>query len=204
MSSFSRLSGDSADDSGYFISLAKLKIIFSNVDMTDTLAHAATEGNLAVKLVTFGETSGYENFSKVISDQETDAVNQFRCRPIASPDEIGMIVCSSGTTGLCKGTMLSHFTLINNMLHDDSFAGKDDKMASAAIYYGMARLKVIAVDTGRPLDPYKIGELLWKSPCMMTGYYNNPRATRQTLNEDRWIHSGDLGYYDSDGEALRV
>lgn len=119
---------DSLDDSRYFIALTKPKIIFATVDMVDTLAQAATEENLEIELVTFGEATRWESFDKIISDQDAAAVSEFRCRPIASPDEIGVIVCSSGSTGSCKATMLSHSALINNMLYDKSYAGKDDKV----------------------------------------------------------------------------
>ena len=36
------------------------------------------------------------------------------------------------------------------------------------------------------------GEVLYRSPGVFAGYYKNPEATRQTL-EDGWVHSGDAG-----------
>ena len=44
-----------------------------------------------------------------------------------------------------------------------------------------------------------IGELLVKGPSIMIGYYNNDEATKETLDEEGWLHTGDLAKIDKDG-----
>ncbi|XP_046467339.1 luciferin 4-monooxygenase-like [Neodiprion pinetum] len=39
---------------------------------------------------------------------------------------------------------------------------------------------------------------------MMNCYYNDPDATAATIDEEGWMQSGDLGYYDEDGEIFVV
>jgi O-succinylbenzoic acid--CoA ligase len=48
-----------------------------------------------------------------------------------------------------------------------------------------------------------IGELLVKSPTVMQGYYKNAEATSKTLR-DGWLHTGDMGYKDADGDLFIV
>lgn len=52
--------------------------------------------------------------------------------------------------------------------------------------------------TGKSLPSYTVGELCFKGPTVMLGYWNNEKATRESMTSDGWLRTGDLGYYDSE------
>ena len=51
------------------------------------------------------------------------------------------------------------------------------------------------------IDPNEegVGELAAKGPSIMLGYYNNEEATKETIDEYGWLHTGDLARIDKDG-----
>ncbi len=64
-----------------------------------------------------------------------------------------------------------------------------------------AEVKPDTVGTSMPEVEVKIspeGEVMFRSPGVFLGYYKNPAATAETL-ENGWVHSGDAGYLDAQG-----
>ncbi|MEN9445453.1 MAG: hypothetical protein RIS47_2344 [Bacteroidota bacterium] len=53
-------------------------------------------------------------------------------------------------------------------------------------------------DQGREMPVGKKGEIVIKGLNVMQGYFQNTKATEETVRGE-WLHTGDLGYYDADG-----
>ncbi|MCF2127601.1 4-coumarate--CoA ligase family protein [Strepomyces sp. STD 3.1] len=58
---------------------------------------------------------------------------------------------------------------------------------------------VSLTDPGKDLPPGESGEILIRGPQIMKGYLGRPDATAALIDEDGWLHTGDVGHADSDG-----
>ncbi|MFJ5277109.1 4-coumarate--CoA ligase family protein [Streptomyces parvulus] len=58
---------------------------------------------------------------------------------------------------------------------------------------------VSLTDPGKDLGVGEAGEILIRGPQIMKGYLGRPDATAAMIDEDGWLHTGDVGHADADG-----
>ncbi|PVU94026.1 hypothetical protein BB561_002864 [Smittium simulii] len=63
---------------------------------------------------------------------------------------------------------------------------------------------MVISDEGNALGPEQVGELLFRGPNIMKGYLNNEKATRDTIDKNGFLHTGDVGYIDKEGHVFIV
>ena len=65
-----------------------------------------------------------------------------------------------------------------------------------------AEVRIADPATGKELPAGEIGQIETCGPMVMRGYFDNPDATRETIGEDGWMRTGDLGYLTPDGNIV--
>ena len=64
--------------------------------------------------------------------------------------------------------------------------------------------KIIDSETRELLGPGERGEVVIRGPQVMKGYLKNPDATRAMIDDEGWLHTGDIGYADEQGRFFIV
>ncbi|XP_014483111.1 PREDICTED: 4-coumarate--CoA ligase 1-like [Dinoponera quadriceps] len=310
----------------YFLELTSPKIVFTINSSAASLRQAAKELKMNLKVVVLDKLDGYESLNEdVLRGHNTREIVEFKCFT-TKPDDVALIVPSSGTTGLPKGTKITHyslhccmhpdkirdlqghifiivptlrwnygvlmgfrvigvhakkiivpdnddvegflqfiekyhvswfstdpFILINliksellekyrlpslkiilstgahlkkeylevlqeklpHVFVNNTYGSTDTscvcsaptrftKLGSVGYVSSNVRIKIVDLKTEETLGPNKTGELRVKAITMMQGYHNNPEATKQSFDSDGWLHTGDVAYYDDDGEIFLV
>ncbi|KAG0428985.1 hypothetical protein HPB47_024082, partial [Ixodes persulcatus] len=147
-------------------------------------------------------------------------------KEVSVPDtrnEIAAICYSSGTTGSPKAVEITHYSFIAGMMSlmkirsqfclecFRNLYGLSEALSPACMPCwdetdfdnigfpaSSVQFKVVDVETGLPVGPYTTGELHIKTPAVTRGY-SRKTGTVSAVDENGWLASGDLVYYNEDG-----
>jgi 4-coumarate--CoA ligase len=72
----------------------------------------------------------------------------------------------------------------------------DFRPGTSGITVGSTEIRLVDPETGEDRDVGEKGELWVRGPQVMTGYLNNEEATRNTIDADGWLHTGDIAVLD--------
>ncbi len=101
--------------------------------------------------------------------------------------ELGLRLMPGYGMSECVGISTSNF-----------YAPVEERAAGVGKLYPMTEAVVIDED-GRRLGCGQEGEICVRGMTLMLGYYGDEEATREAIDAEGYLHTGDLGYFDADG-----
>jgi acyl-CoA synthetase (AMP-forming)/AMP-acid ligase II len=104
-------------------------------------------------------------------------------------------------TVVMQGYGLTETSPVTHMNPDEK--GKD-RPGSIGFLIPNTTAKIVHTETGEELGTDERGEVWIKGPQVMKGYLQNEEATAFTIDDEGWLHTGDIGYVDSDGYFFLV
>ena len=104
--------------------------------------------------------------------------------------------------GMTELSPVSHSTPDQGMAP----AGVPADVPKGSVGYAIPGTECRLVDPagGQDVGPGERGELWIRGPQVMRGYLNNPEATAETLDDEGWLHTGDVAVVDEHGRYTVV
>jgi acyl-CoA synthetase (AMP-forming)/AMP-acid ligase II len=107
---------------------------------------------------------------------------------VACSERLGCRVCQG--YGMTESSPVSHGV---------PFPDGELKPGTIGVPVPNLECRVVDVESGEDAADGERGELWMRGPNIMTGYWNNDEATKDTIDGDGWLHTGDVAIVDEDG-----
>ena len=91
--------------------------------------------------------------------------------------------------GLTETSPVTHFTPRSMQV----------KIKAVGVTVPNTEVRIVDMDTGQDLPLQEPGEVWIRGPQVMKGYHKRPDATAHMIDDEGWLHTGDIGYVDEDG-----
>lgn len=104
---------------------------------------------------------------------------------------------------LTAGAVVSTYGMTETAGTITSSLYSSDKGGSAGVLVDNTRAK-ICDEFGYPQNPGQVGEIHVQGEFKFLGYYNNPKLTEASIDDEGYLKTGDIGYFDEEGELYIV
>lgn len=102
---------------------------------------------------------------------------------------------SARNINFCQGYGMTELSPLALILSPEFTATKVGSTGKPIMF---GEVRIVNTDN-QPVRPGERGEVVVRGPNVMAGYWNQPEATEETIDENGWLHTGDIAYEDEDG-----
>ena len=117
-----------------------------------------------------------------------------RCRPSSRSSAAERLGCE-----VVQGYGMTELSPVSHATPSGMF-----KPGSVGVTVPNTEVNIVDPATESPLGIDEDGEVWVRGPQVMKGYLNNEAATKNTIDDDGWLHTGDIGHIDADGHLFIV
>jgi acyl-CoA synthetase (AMP-forming)/AMP-acid ligase II len=102
--------------------------------------------------------------------------------------------------------VLSRYTSTEAGVTTSTVVGDPDEIVATTVGRAVQHVELRIVDPmdGTDIGRDAVGEIVCRSAAMMAGYWRDPELTATVIDADGWLHTGDLGTLDADGNVRIV
>ncbi|XP_011688645.1 PREDICTED: luciferin 4-monooxygenase-like [Wasmannia auropunctata] len=196
----------------HILNIAKPRIVFVSQRTENLIAKILPKLSWKMDLIQLDNqplTPNVRTLTNILNN-ESD-VDYMRYKPVEIDDPSrhpSVILCSSGTTArigikcVRNGYGMTELSMATNLSGRDDDDNEFENLGCGQIFPGFLG-KVVDPETQETLEAGEVGEICYLGDQVMLGYWNNPEMTRQIIDQDGWLHTGDIGYFDNK-ERLHV
>jgi fatty-acyl-CoA synthase len=145
-------------------------------------------------------TSGNDTMFLMILDHPDFDRRPLRLRggwASSGPEVTRKIIERMGMAGVCQAYGLSEASpnVCMSWHHDD----QEKRITGWAHILEGVDVRIVDTQSGKDLPAGREGEILVRGWSVMKGYYKMPEQTAKAIDDEGWLHTGDLGVMDDDG-----
>jgi acyl-CoA synthetase (AMP-forming)/AMP-acid ligase II len=143
----------------------------------------------------------------LVDSYDLSSLNTIMCGAAPLDADLGQAVAKRLGCRMVQGYGMSEVSPVSHITPFDGgqrLVGTIAPLSSVGWTVSNAACKLVDPETGNEIEVpteglSKAGELWFKGPNVMAGYLGNETATRETIDEDGWLHTGDLARVDANG-----
>ena len=131
-----------------------------------------------------------------VDGRDLSSIKQIKCGAAPLGPELSAAVSERINTFVGQGYGLTETSPVTHVI---PFEDELNPPGSIGPPVPGTECRLVDPESGEDVPAGERGELWMRGPQVMSGYLNNPEATAATVDEDGWLHSGDVAIVDSDG-----
>jgi acyl-CoA synthetase (AMP-forming)/AMP-acid ligase II len=135
----------------------------------------------------------------LVDDYDVSSIRQIFCGAAPLGGELAEAAAARLGTEVVQGYGMTELSPVSHATAPGGY-----KSGSVGVTVPNAECRIVGEDgTDQDVDGGE-GELWVRGPMVMTGYLNNPDATAATIDDEGWLHTGDVARIDADGHVYIV